>query len=74
MRELSIKEREEVSGGLSLESGGLALIGIGLSTVTVTSLGAFAFGIGVPLLIGSIYLGSFGGGGGGSPWDLTSRH
>jgi hypothetical protein len=67
-RELSADEIASVSGGMSLEEGGMALIGIGIAGVTspviATGIGVFALSAGVTMLWGSIYGGGVKRGGG----------
>jgi len=54
MRELTQKEVEEVSGGLDLQEGGLALIGVGLAAAGLGPVGlaAFAVSAGTTMLVG----------------------
>lgn len=56
MRELSEQEMEKVAGGggLSMDEGGLALVGVGLSAISLgpVGLGAFAISAGTTMLLG----------------------
>ncbi len=52
-RELSSAEVGQVSGGLSMSDGGLAILGVGLGALAgPVSLGAFAVGLGATMLVG----------------------
>ena len=52
MRELTIDEIEAVNGGLTLEEGGLALMGVGIAGAA-TGVGVLAFFIGATMVAGS---------------------
>lgn len=54
MRELSEEEMDQVSGGLGLDDGGLALIGVGLGAMGLgpVGLGAFAVSAGTTMILG----------------------
>ncbi|MFT7128300.1 MAG: hypothetical protein ACI89U_000406 [Gammaproteobacteria bacterium] len=56
-KELTSGEVKEVSGGLDFETGGLALIGVGLSAlsfpVVAAGIGVFSITVGVGVLVGA---------------------
>ena len=58
MRELNSTEINQVSGGLDLGEGGLALIGVGLGAFGLgpVGLGVFAISAGTTMILGDSYL------------------
>lgn len=50
IQELSLEQTEHVNGGMSIENGALACIGIGVGMVASPVVAAFALGCGVGLL------------------------
>lgn len=64
MRELEEHELDQVSGGdhgLTLGEGGLALVGVGLSAISLgpVGLGAFAISAGTTMLVGEAAFGGY---------------
>lgn len=60
MRELTEEEVADVSGGLTVEEGGEALMTIGMAGIASgvgASIGAFAFGMGLAMTVGGSYYG-----------------
>jgi hypothetical protein len=56
MRELNEQEVEEVSGGLSVEVGGLAILTMGVGAVLSgpIGIGALAIGLGGTMMVGGV--------------------
>ena len=65
MKELNVKEIKQVNGGLSMEDGGVASLGLAVTAATVGA--PFAMGFGLAVGIGLIW-GAFSRSSGSGSW------